>query len=100
MTEEILDDVERMIDPRPNLGPGPLDGDQQILDGAVAHPLNLAAHDGHLPLHGLALHLDALLYARVACVAKPMVFVAMQQGACLRHVGLVGCCAHHAVYQP
>ena len=37
-----------MLDPRPNLGLGPLDGDYQVLDRSVTHRLDLAALYGHL----------------------------------------------------
>ncbi len=99
MSKQVLDDMERMLDPRSNLGFGSFDGDQQVLDYSITHRLDLGAFDGNLPLHGLAIHLLALVHARVARAAKCMLLVAMQESMCLRHVRLVGRGAYHVVYQ-
>jgi hypothetical protein len=62
--EQVLDDVERMLDPRANLCPGPLDGNRQILERTLAHYLDLAVLECPVALHRRALQLPALAHAR------------------------------------
>lgn len=47
IAKQILDDVERMLDPSPNPGLGSLNGNQQFFHHAVTHRLDLAAPDGY-----------------------------------------------------
>ncbi|SPK77604.1 protein of unknown function (plasmid) [Cupriavidus taiwanensis] len=103
MSKQVLDDMEGMLDPRSNLGLDSLDGDQQVL---LLHTyrLDLGAFDGNLPLHGLAIHLLALVHARVArgpCSPRRQMHALRGHAEkhVPAHVRLVGRGAYHTVYQ-
>jgi len=99
MTKQILDHVEGMLDPRPDLRLRSLRSDQQIPQCAFAHRLDLAALDGNMPLYGGALHLLPLL-ACIARIAECVRFMTMQQGMRLRDNRFIGGCPHYTMHQP
>lgn len=99
MPEQVLDDMERVLDPRTNLRLGPLGRDHQLFQRALRHRLDLAALKRHVPPYRLALHLIALVYAGIACVTKHLLLMTMQQRVRLRDIRLIGRRRNHAVHQ-
>ena len=75
--EQVLDNMKRMLNPRADLRLGLLDLDQQILQRAFAHRLDLSAPDSHAPLYRLIFHLVALVHASIA---ERVLLMPVQQG--------------------
>src|SRR5579864_4596503 len=70
MVKEVLDDMERMLNPRPDLRLGSLDRDHQVLQRSLLHRPDLSPLGSDMPLHGLARHFLALVYANVARIGE------------------------------
>ena len=99
MVKQVLDDMERMLDPRTDLRLGSLDRDHQVLQRSFLHRLDLSAPGRDVPRHGLAFHFVAPVYADVARVGERLLFMPVQQGMRFRYIRHVGRRANHTVDQ-
>ena len=99
MTEQVLDDMKRMLDFCTNTGLQmfqPLGHSPQFI---VGQRLAFGALHGHVPRHRFADVLRPLFHALVAGVAERGTLVAVQQRVRLGHIGDITCRADDRVHQ-
>lgn len=99
MTEQVLDDMERMLDFRSNASLQMLQLFRHAPQFVVRQRLALGSLHGHVPRHRFADIFWPLLHALIAGVAQHGLFIAMQQHVRLRHVRDVSRCADNGVHQ-
>ncbi len=99
MTEQVFDDMERMLDFRPHAGLQMLQLFRHAAQFVVGQRLAFGAFHGDMPDHRFANIFGALLHALIAGVTERSGLVSMQKRMCLRHVGDIASRAHDGVHQ-
>jgi len=99
MTEQVLDDMERMLDFRAHAGLQMLQFFCYAVQFVFGRRLAFGALHSDMPSHRSANIFGALLHALIAGVAERSGLVPMQKRMCLRHVGDIASRAHDGVQQ-
>ena len=99
MTEQVLDDMKRMLDFRPHAGLQMFQFFRQAPQLIVGQRLAFGAPHGHVLRHRFADIFGPFFNTLVAGVAERGDLIAVQQRVRLRHVGDIGGRADDGVHQ-
>lgn len=97
MTEQVLDDMKRVLDFRPPARFQMLHFLRQTPQLVLGQPLAFGVLLGHMSRHRFTDVFGALFHTPVAGATERRDFVAVHQRVGLRHVGDIACCADEGV---